>query len=123
MGRGRTLRGVAGRRARGGTAPLRRGTPLRHYPTVLRGTACGASSARAPSLHSNEPRRAAPRGTPGVVVHHRFAVRAPVAGGTRRPGMPRGEDGGAGRGARAREAEGVRAAHGAAVAAIVGAVG
>lgn len=110
----------------GELCPLLRPFALRHYPTVLRGTACGASDARSAPLHSNEPRRAAARGTSGVVVLRALPVRLRRPGGLAVPacrgaGPPgRGE---AGRGARAREAEGVRAAHGAAAAAIVGAAG
>lgn len=83
------------------------------------------SAARSPFPHSNEPPRAVPRGTSGFVVLHAplsarrrrqpdsFSPRASGRGGAGRCG--------AGRGTRARKAEGVRAAHGAA--AIVGAAG
>lgn len=127
-----------------GTIPSQRGTipsqkaanpvpvsPQAHHTPSLRSPTipqCSGAPPRGqrragPFPHSNEPPRGATRHLSGVVVLFAPPSVRLAAGVTRCPGMPRGRAERGGAGARVREAEGARAAHGAAAAAIVGAAG
>lgn len=106
-------------------SPQAHHTPSLRSPTIPQ---CSGAPPRGqrragPFPHSNEPPRGATRHLSGVVVLFAPPSVRLAAGVTRCPGMPRGRAERGGAGARVREAEGARAAHGAAAAAIVGAAG